>query len=66
MQQPWRQFLGQRGYTITQLLGTERAVAPATSAADASTPCCVDLNHFTALRLIGPDAADIPAGLPHL
>jgi len=57
VQQPWRQFLEQRGYTIAKGLGAERAVAPAPAAADAATTCCVDLNHFTALRLVGPDAA---------
>jgi hypothetical protein len=49
------QFLEQRGFTVTMELGARRAVA-ATFDTDIGATRRVDLNHFTALTLIGADA----------
>ena len=61
MQQHWKQFLEQRAFVIDQTLGAERAFAP-TAIPDLSTTRCVDLNHMTALRLVGVDAATFLQG----
>jgi tRNA-modifying protein YgfZ len=57
----WKQFLEQRGFVVTRTLDVDRAFA-ASLDADASATRCVDLNHLTALQLIGPDASTFLQG----
>jgi folate-binding protein YgfZ len=57
----WTQFLEQRGVSVTAELGVKRAVAP-TLDTDIAATRCVDLNHFTAITLIGPDARSFLQG----
>ena len=61
MQQLWKHFLEQRAFVMTQTLGAERAFASSTRVDPAATRC-VDLNHLTAMRLVGPDAATFLQG----
>jgi folate-binding protein YgfZ len=57
----WSQFLEQRGFTVAADLGAQRASAT-TLDTDIAATRCVDLNHFTALTLIGPDARSFLQG----
>ena len=57
----WKQFLEQRGFEIRDTLGVERAFAPAASV-DSTATRCVDLNHFDAMQLVGPDASSFLQG----
>ena len=61
MQPDWKHFLEQRPFTIENVLGAERAAARSTPVDPTSTRC-VDLNHMTAMRLVGPDAATFLQG----
>ncbi len=61
MQDRWSNFLAERGFSMTQALGVMRAVAPPDRARRSATRC-VDLNHFAALHLVGPDAATFLQG----
>ncbi len=54
MHPDWKRFLEQRAFTTEQAPGVGRAFAPAN--VDPTAVRCVDLNHFAALRLVGPDA----------
>ena len=55
MHEHWQTFLDQHRFEITEADGAARAYARSPATAESAT-CCVDLNHFTALRLIGADA----------
>src|SRR5262249_36399401 len=57
----WVQFLEQRGFTVAEQLGAQRASA-ASFDADIRATRCVDLNHFTALSLVGADARSFLQG----
>jgi len=57
----WKQFLEQRGFVVTNTLGVDRAFA-ARPDVDPSATRCVDLNHLTAMQLIGPDASTFLQG----
>src|SRR5262249_30998589 len=59
MQQQWRQVLSERGFDIDAASGRARATR---IDADTAAPRCVDLNHLTAMRLAGPDAATFLQG----
>jgi len=51
----WATFLTAQGFEIDNQLDAQRACAPPRSVAP-DTPTLIDLNHFTSLRLAGPDA----------
>src|SRR4051812_29593084 len=61
VQQAWKNFLEQRGLTIALVGGVERAVS-SSQAADTARDVCVDLNHLTAMQLVGPDATTFLQG----
>lgn len=56
MQQNWKHFLEQRAFVVRDALGADRAFAAAPATAAGGTHC-VDLNHLTALQLVGADAS---------
>ena len=60
----WKQFLEQRGFEIRDALGVERAFARVAGVAgvDSTATRCVDLNHFDAMQLVGPDASSFLQG----
>jgi len=60
----WKQFLEQHGFEIRDTLGVERAFGRVPSAAsmDSTATRCVDLNHFDAMQLVGPDASTFLQG----
>ncbi len=60
MQQAWQAFLEQHGLSIVDDGGAARAVAGSATPVDAAA--CVDLNHYAAMRLVGPDAATFLQG----
>ncbi len=60
MQQDWKRFLEQRAFVVRDINDAPRAFAAAK--ADAAVARCVDLNHFAALQLVGPDAATFLQG----
>jgi tRNA-modifying protein YgfZ len=62
VQQLWKTFLEQRAYGVALALGVERAIAAGAPTPDPSATRCVDLNHLTAMRLVGPDAATFLQG----
>jgi folate-binding protein YgfZ len=59
MQQQWRQVLSEHGFAIDEASGRARAIH---IDADTAVARCVDLNHLTAMRLVGPDAATFLQG----
>jgi folate-binding protein YgfZ len=61
VQQGWKEFLEQRAFVVRDANGADRAFSPA-RADDASGTRCVDLNHWSALRLVGPDAVKFLQG----
>ncbi len=60
MHQDWKQFLEQRAFVVRDTNDAPRAFAAAK--ADSAAVRCVDLNHFAALQLVGPDAATFLQG----
>ncbi len=61
MQQNWKHFLEQRAFVVRDAMGADRAFS-ASAPPDSSGTHCVDLNHMSALRLVGPDAGTFLQG----
>ena len=61
MHADWKHFLEQQGFEVTQVQGAARARAR-THDADPAATRCIDLNHFAALTLLGPDASSFLEG----
>lgn len=61
MQPLWKQFLEQRGFVVATSLDVDRAFAPVFDV-NVSPTRCVDLNHLTSMRLVGPDASTFLQG----
>ena len=57
----WKHFLEQRDFEIRDVLGVERAFAGVAGVESTATRC-VDLNHFDAMQLVGPDASSFLQG----
>ncbi len=57
MHDDWQHFLEQQGFEIKRARAHARG-----SAADPAATRCVDLNHFVALSLVGPDASSFLEG----
>ncbi len=62
MQQDWKRFLEQRAFVVRDTT-MRRAHSRLLRSGMPAVARCVDLNHFAALQLVGPDASDVSAGL---